>query len=75
MRTIEYSSVFKRDFKKQGELTTSLIEILYKLLNDEELPEKYNDHALSGNWNGYRECHIKPITTSHTNLSLCRLFV
>ena len=40
MRTIEYSSALKRDFKKQGDLTVSLIEVLYKLLNDEELPEK-----------------------------------
>ena len=22
--------------------------------------KKYHDHALSGNWNEYRECHIKP---------------
>lgn len=24
------------------------------------LPEKNLDHGLSGEWNGYRECHIKP---------------
>jgi mRNA interferase YafQ len=24
------------------------------------LPGKYRDHALSGNWTGYRECHITP---------------
>jgi mRNA interferase YafQ len=29
-------------------------------MNDEELPEKYHDHALSGDWFGYRECHVKP---------------
>jgi len=60
MRTIERSSLFKRDFKKHGDINASLIEVLYKLMNDEELPEKYHDHSLSGDWFGYRECHVKP---------------
>ena len=29
---------------------------IIKLMNGERLPI---DHALSGNWNGYRECHIQ----------------
>ena len=24
------------------------------------MPEKYRDHALTGNWQDYRDCHIKP---------------
>jgi mRNA interferase YafQ len=24
------------------------------------LPENNRDHALSGDWAGYRECHLKP---------------
>ena len=24
------------------------------------MPDGIRDHALSGNWSGYRECHIKP---------------
>jgi mRNA interferase YafQ len=24
------------------------------------LPESCRDHALTGNWRGYRECHIRP---------------
>jgi mRNA interferase YafQ len=60
MRGIERSTAFKRDFKKYGELDTALIDVLYKLLHDETLPEKYRDHSLTGNWLGYRECHIKP---------------
>ncbi|MDR2513813.1 MAG: type II toxin-antitoxin system YafQ family toxin, partial [Christensenellaceae bacterium] len=23
------------------------------------LPEKYSDHALTGNWIGHRDCHIQ----------------
>ena len=37
-----------------------LPEILKLLLVDESLPEKNRDHALSGDWAGYRECHVKP---------------
>jgi mRNA interferase YafQ len=60
MRIIERSSAFKRDFKKHGDIDTGLIEVLYKLLNDEVLPDKYRDHSLTGDWLGYRECHVKP---------------
>ena len=24
------------------------------------LPEKYKDHQLKGEWQGFRECHIEP---------------
>ncbi len=60
MRTFERSTAFKRDFKKYGDLDAALVDVLYKLIHDEVLPEKYRDHALSGDWSDYRECHIKP---------------
>jgi mRNA interferase YafQ len=60
MRTIDRSSAFKRDFKKHGDIDAALIEVFYKLLNDEVLQEKYRDHLLTGDWSGYRECHVKP---------------
>ncbi|MCE5359956.1 MAG: type II toxin-antitoxin system YafQ family toxin [Acidithiobacillus sp.] len=34
--------------------------ILEALVADLPLDAKYRDHDLSGNWAGYRECHIKP---------------
>ena len=24
------------------------------------MPEKFSDHPLSGDWDGYRDCHLKP---------------
>ena len=30
------------------------------LLSDQFLPENARDHVLSGDWVGYRECHVKP---------------
>jgi mRNA interferase YafQ len=30
------------------------------LLSDRVLRQNTRDHALTGDWAGYRECHIKP---------------
>lgn len=67
MRTIERSSAFKRDYKRikatprySKNLDLLISNILECLLADKALPEKNCDHALSGAWHGYRECHIKP---------------
>lgn len=61
--TVKPTSQFKKDYKlamKRG-LDISLLEdIIAKLALGESLPEKNRDHALSGNWNGYRECQILP---------------
>ncbi len=61
--TVKPTSQFKKDYKlamKRG-LDISLLEdIIAKLALGESLPEKNRDHALNGNWNGYRECHILP---------------
>lgn len=64
-RTIERSSEFKRDYKREAKgryrttLADSLSAILQALATDAVLEARYRDHLLSG-WNGHRECHIKP---------------
>lgn len=35
-----------------------LNQIITLLGSGESLPDKCRDHALSGDWTGYRECHI-----------------
>jgi mRNA interferase YafQ len=35
------------------------MEVIRILKNDEYIPAKYRDHALSGSYKGYRECHIR----------------
>ncbi|MGA9626895.1 MAG: type II toxin-antitoxin system YafQ family toxin [Bryobacteraceae bacterium] len=67
MRTIERSSAFKRDYKRaratprHGKDVGSLVStVVTLLLSDRVLPENNRDHALSGDWAGYRECHIRP---------------
>lgn len=59
MKTLVIVSAFKKDFKKQG-LSSELITVLYHLINDKPLPEKYKDHRLIGNLNEFRECHVRP---------------
>lgn len=65
MRTIERSSVFRRDYKREARgqhratLDDDLIPVLTALANDRPLEQRHRDHSLSGDWSGYRECHIK----------------
>ena len=37
-----------------------LNDIIRKLANDEQLPEKNKNNALAGNWTGHRKCSILP---------------
>ena len=64
MLTLEYSTQFKKDFKKITKLpiydVVKVGHVIKQLQLKVELSEKYVDHALSGNWQGYRDCHVKP---------------
>lgn len=63
MLTIEYGSRFKADYKralKRGCNPAKLEAILTILQNGGTLPAKNKDHALIGNYKGWRECHIEP---------------
>ena len=61
--TIRPSTRFQKDVKrvqKRGYDIGLMIEVIRKLVDGEELPPKYCDHDLSGNFVGCRECHIQP---------------
>ena len=63
MLDIFYTSKFKKDYKKmvkQGKPIYELEKIIFLLQQQEVLPEKYKDHQLTGNYLGFRECHITP---------------
>ena len=66
MRTIERSSAFRRDYKREykgqhrATLDADLVPLLMALADDQALELRHRDHALSGDWGGYRECHIRP---------------
>lgn len=57
------TSQFRRDLKrlrKRGADIAKLDDVLKTLQKEEPLDEHYHDHALTGNFNGFRECHITP---------------
>ena len=63
MLKIVQSNRFKKDLKQARKRNLNLEElniVVTKLANQETLEEKYHDHALSGNFSDFRECHIKP---------------
>lgn len=63
MLEIVLSNRFKKDLKiaAKRKLNLNLLdEIVDKLASGETLPDKNRDHALSGDYAGFRECHIQP---------------
>ena len=67
MRTINRSTAFKRDYNRikatpqhKKDIDSLLEAVLVLLLADQVLPPALRDHALTGDWVGYRDCHIKP---------------
>lgn len=62
-RDIIWTAKFKRDYKlaMKRNLNIDILDDAIRILaSGSQLPESYNDHMLSGNWKGYRECHIQP---------------
>ncbi len=54
---------FKRDItlaQKRGRPMKKLVDIMDKLINEEPLPPKFQDHKLEGTYKNHRECHIQP---------------
>lgn len=66
MRTIDRTNQFKRDYKRElkgqhrATLEGDLVEVLKVLVRDVPLAGRYHDHALTGDWKNFRDCHIKP---------------
>ena len=61
--TIKTTKRFDKDLKKLKKRKYDLkllAKIINKLSDSEILPEKYRDHYLTGNYKGFRECHIQP---------------
>lgn len=63
MLSPSYTNQFEKDLslaKKRNKNIEKLKILLTKLINEEELPKKYKDHPLVGNYAYRRECHIEP---------------
>ena len=54
---------FRKDYKrmkKRGCDMELLEKIINTLLAEQPLPERCRDHGLTGNYTGFRECHVLP---------------
>ena len=63
MLELKQTSQFKKDLRrmvKRGANMDLLDEVVLLLRERKALPDKYEDHPLTGNWAGYRDCHIQP---------------
>ena len=62
---IDRSSAFKRDYKREikgryrATIDDDLKQVLVALATDQPIDARCRDHDLSGDWAGYRECHVK----------------
>lgn len=63
MYIVKFTSAYKKSYKrmKKRGLDLSLLDQVVDILRQGfPLDAKYHDHPLSGNFTGFRECHIKP---------------
>lgn len=60
---VDVTTQFKKDLKllrRQRKDESKLHKVVDMLVNGEELPQKYHDHQLVGEYMGCRDCHIEP---------------
>jgi mRNA interferase YafQ len=63
MKTPVFSTQFKKDMELAEKRKKDLIKIkaiMFDLICENPLPEKNQNHPLSGNYKGHMECHIEP---------------
>lgn len=63
MLEIVASNRFKKDLKlamRRGYNIDLLEEVINKIASGEILEPKYKDHELTGEYTGFRDCHIQP---------------
>ena len=59
----DYTNKFNKDYKKAMKRNYDIAfidAVIRDLINEVPLAEKHRDHALSGDYEGCRECHITP---------------
>lgn len=63
MKEVSQTRQFTRDLKRiaaRGKDLNKLKNIVSQLVNGEPLPPSCRDHALTGKWKLYRDCHVEP---------------
>ena len=57
---MNYQLEFTRQYLKDLKRARKLNEVILLLLKGEQLPASNRDHALTGDYKGFRECHVSP---------------
>lgn len=60
---LDHTTRFDLDAKlleKRGKSMDKLHAVIRSLRTHEPLARKHRDHALSGDWEGWRDCHVEP---------------
>ena len=63
MFTVVYRNKFKKNLDqmiKRGKDPENIKLVLIALVNEQPLDPKQKDHPLTGNYKGFRDCHIEP---------------
>ena len=65
MYRLRHTKLFQKSFKRLArsgdkKILQEVDIAITNLIQDESLSGKYHDHALIGEYLGYRECHIRP---------------
>ena len=62
MKRLKPSTQYKKDLKRvrnNPKKAQALLEVLHLLEQELEIPQEYNPHMLTGDYNGCMECHIQ----------------
>lgn len=62
MKTLVQSTQYKKDLKRirhNAKKAEALLAVLRLLENEIPIPPEYKPHMLTGDYNGYMECHIE----------------
>jgi len=60
---VSQHGVFRRDVRRMTRRKKDLRkleDVVEMLASGTTLPQRCSDHALTGNWRGWRDCHIEP---------------
>jgi len=61
MRAVVYRKKFKKNLDlmiRRGKSPEKIKEVIQALASGTPLDSRYKDHALSGSFSGFRDCHI-----------------
>lgn len=62
MKRLKPSTQYKKDLKKirnNPKRAEALLRVLHFLEQEQEIPQEYNPHNLTGDYNGCMECHVQ----------------